>query len=217
MKRLSSAYSRQVFLNCPFDEQYRAIYEAIIFSILASGFVVRCAREREDSAEPRITKINDIIRASKFGIHDISRVELDTVNRLPRFNMPLELGLFLGAKAFASDPKQREKRCLILDVEPYRYQKFISDIAGQDIHAHHGDPDRALTETRQWLASVARHQLPGTKEIKTAYSAFRLELPGILSRLQLDRADLRYAEFLKIVLGWLQERAASSSQRAESH
>jgi hypothetical protein len=206
MKGLSKSYSRQVFLNCPFDEEYREVYEAIIFGILASGFVVRCAREREDSGEPRIAKINGIIRESKFGIHDISRVELDLVNQLPRFNMPLELGLFLGAKAFATEVKQRDKRCLILDVEPYRYQKFISDIAGQDIRAHHGDPLRALTETRQWLASVAKHHLPGTLEIKGDYSAFCRELPEILARLKLDRADLRYAEFLKIVQGWLQER-----------
>ncbi len=208
MKRLSKAYSRQVFLNCPFDEEFRPLYEAIIFGTLACGFVIRCAREREDSGEPRIAKINDIIRDSKFGIHDISRVELDPVNRLPRFNMPLELGLFLGAKAFSSDVKQRDKRCLILDIESYRYQKFISDIAGQDIRAHHGDPLRALTETRQWLASVAKHQLPGTLEIKNAYAAFGRELPEILASLGLDRSDLRYAEFLKIVLGWLQEQAS---------
>lgn len=122
-------------------------------------------------------------------------------------SVSLELGLFLGAKAFSAEDKQRDKRCLILDVEPYRYQKFISDIAGQDICAHHGDALRALTETRQWLASVTKRQLPGTLEIKNAYSAFGRELPEILARLKLDRADLRYAEFLKIVLGWLQERA----------
>jgi len=43
----------------------------------------------------------EIIRDSQFGIHDVSRVELDDANRLPRFNMPLELGLFLRAKALA--------------------------------------------------------------------------------------------------------------------
>ena len=51
----------------------------------------------------------------------------------PELSVSLELGLFLGAKAFSAEDKQRDKRCLILDVEPYRYQKFISDIAGQDI------------------------------------------------------------------------------------
>ena len=96
--KLSKAYARQVFLNCPFDDEYRPIYEAIIFAVIHCGFVIRCARERDDSGETRISKIVEIIRASQFGIHDISRVELDKSNGLPRFNMPLELGLFLGAK-----------------------------------------------------------------------------------------------------------------------
>lgn len=161
--KLSKAYARQVFLNCPFDEGYRPVYEAIIFAVIHCGFVIRCAREREDSGETRISKIVDIIRASQFGIHDISRVELDDANGLPRFNMPLELGLFLGAKAYASEPRQKARRCLILDRERYRYQKFISDIAGQDIRSHDGNPEKALILTRNWLATVSKRKLPGIR------------------------------------------------------
>ncbi len=152
--KTSKAYSRQVFLNCPFDDGYRPIYEAIIFAVLHCGFVIRCARERDDSGETRIGKIVEIIRESQFGIHDISRVECDEVNGLPRFNMPLELGLFLGAKSFSGEKQQKRKRCLILDSEPYRYQKFISDIAGQDIRSHGGVPLEALKQTRNcWRPS----------------------------------------------------------------
>lgn len=106
--KMSKAYSRQLFLNCPFDDAYRPIYEAIIFAVLHCGFVIRCARERDDSGETRIGKIVEIIRDSQFGIHDISRVEHDEVNGLPRFNMPLELGLFLGAKSFSDQPMQKK-------------------------------------------------------------------------------------------------------------
>lgn len=56
--------------------------------------------ETEDSGEERIRKIKRIIRECRYGIHDISRVELDAVHQLPRFNMPLELGLFLGAQEY---------------------------------------------------------------------------------------------------------------------
>ena len=56
--------------------------------------------------------------------------------------MPLELGLFLGAKRFGRG-EQKSKTCLILDVERYRYQKFISDISGQDIAAHCGEVGKA--------------------------------------------------------------------------
>ena len=84
--------------------------------------------------------------------------------------MPLELGLFLGAKAYSSEPKQKARRCLILDTEPYRYQKFVSDIAGQDIRAHEGGPRKALILTRNWLATVCKRKLPGPSELERLYA-----------------------------------------------
>ncbi|MEO1034443.1 MAG: hypothetical protein AAFX44_02670 [Pseudomonadota bacterium] len=68
---------------------------------------------------------------------------MDNENGLPRFNMPLELGVFVGAKRFG-DSAQKNKKTLILDREPYRYQEFISDIAGQDIKSHDADPAQAI-------------------------------------------------------------------------
>jgi hypothetical protein len=53
--------------------------------------------EAYDSGDVRIEKILDIIDQCKLGIHDISRTELNE-HSLPRFNMPLELGLFLGKR-----------------------------------------------------------------------------------------------------------------------
>lgn len=204
--KLSKAYARQVFLNCPFDDGYRPVYEAIIFAVIHCGFVVRCAREREDSGETRISKIVEIIRASQFGIHDISRVELDKANGLPRFNMPLELGLFLGAKSYSNEQKQKAKRCLILDTEPYRYQKFISDIAGQDIRSHEGRPEKALGLTRNWLATVSKRKLPGPAEMERLYAEFTNELPAILEKLSLRQDEVQFVEYVKVAMEWLRDR-----------
>src|SRR5689334_11199778 len=124
--------SRDVFLNTPFDPVFHPIFDAIVFAIIRSGFRPRCALEANDSSENRLTKIQSIIEQSRYGVHDLSRTESDGSPPLPRFNMPLELGLFLGAKRYGAPPQNR-KRALVLDVEPYRYQRFISDIAGQDI------------------------------------------------------------------------------------
>ena len=205
--KTSKAYSRQVFLNCPFDDGYRPIYEAIIFAVLHCGFVIRCARERDDSGETRIGKIVEIIRESQFGIHDISRVECDEKNGLPRFNMPLELGLFLGAKSFSGEKQQKRKRCMILDSEPYRYQKFISDIAGQDIRSHDGVPLEALKQTRNWLATVSNRTLPGSLETQRLYGDFQNDLPAILGKLGLPPEDVQFVEYVKVAMEWLKARA----------
>jgi hypothetical protein len=137
--------SDRVFVSCPFDKGYKPILDAIVFAITDLGFVARSAREQDDAGEFRLAKIQRIIEECKYGVHDLSAVTLDPENKLPRFNMPLELGLFLGCKRFGSKV-QRYKVSLIFDAKPYRYQKFISDIAGQDIHSHEGDVKTAIRE-----------------------------------------------------------------------
>src|SRR3954453_5436206 len=122
-------------------------------------------------------EVCDLVERCLYGVHDISFVTPDTSTGLPRFNMPLELGLFLGCKRFGP-AAQRRKACLILDTERYRFQKYISDIAGQDIHRHDDDPERAIIELRDWLCAASkRKMLPGGRAIVDRYRRFRAELP----------------------------------------
>ncbi len=151
----SPQYASSVFINCPFDGEYLPIFRAIVFTVSVCGFVPRCSLEHDDASQVRLEKIYRLIGSSTFGIHDISRTELDGENQLPRFNMPLELGFFLGAKQFGSG-RHRSKRCLILDRDRYRFQKFISDIAGQDIKAHGDSPEMVIRTVRDWLRSAAK-------------------------------------------------------------
>jgi hypothetical protein len=65
------------------------------------GFSARCTLEFDDASELRLDKIMRIIEQCAYGIHDISAVGLSAGTNLPRFNMPLELGLYLGCKRFA--------------------------------------------------------------------------------------------------------------------
>src|SRR5436309_3664590 len=111
-----------VFLNVPFDADYRPLFEALVFAVTDCAFVPRCALEASDGGHVRVEKIAHIITACNFGVHDISRTELDKKSRLPRFNMPFELGLFLGAKRFGTG-RQKRKSTLILDRERYRFQQ----------------------------------------------------------------------------------------------
>jgi len=88
----SNEFDVGVFINCPFDQAYLKIFHSIVFVVIHCGFRARCAQEIDDGGEVRIEKIASIIASCRFGIHDLSRTELDRLNRLPRFNMPLELG-----------------------------------------------------------------------------------------------------------------------------
>lgn len=199
-----------VFLNCPFDEDYRPIFEALVFASFDCGYVPRCALEADDGGQVRVEKIIAIIRSCRLGVHDISRTELDAANRLPRFNMPFELGLFVGA-ARLGDAAQRRKICLVLDRERYRFQKFISDIAGQDIREHGDDPARAIAQLRSWFATLPRRDmLPGGAAIARRYTLFRAELPAILAKMGLEPAEMVFADYTNLVSTWLLERPRSA-------
>lgn len=156
----------------------------------------------DDGGQTRIDKLFNIIEQCRYGIHDLSRTELDAIHNLPRFNMPLELGLFLGAKHYGDDT-QKPKRALILDVEQYRYQRFISDLAGMDIHEHGGDPVRAVRETRNWLANVSRRKLDSADRVARLYQNFAAALPDIAHRLEFEPDDIPYVDYERIVLGWI--------------
>src|SRR5262245_2449314 len=96
------AYDACVFLNVPFDPSYEPFLRALAFTVHDCGFIARCAREIDNGGQVRVEKIYDLMSQSKYGIHDISRTSLDRSHRLPRFNMPLELGIFLGAIRFGT-------------------------------------------------------------------------------------------------------------------
>ncbi|HEX6088341.1 MAG TPA: hypothetical protein VF266_27670 [Thermoanaerobaculia bacterium] len=198
---------RHVFINCPFDRRYRPLQRALLFAVHDCGFQARSALEVEDSGEARVQKIVRIIGESALGIHDISRVELDGTSNLPRFNMPLELGLFLGAKAYGGD-EQRGKRALILDSEPYRYQKYCSDIAGQDIQAHGNKPHVAIELVRNWLSTTRAAQgtvIPSGSVIAKRYRLYQAKLPALCTKLHLDPRRLTFLDDIALVNSWLKE------------
>lgn len=142
----------------------------------------------DDAAETRIEKLYRIIAESRYSIHDLSRTELDIVNHLPRFNMPLELGIFLGAKRFGDDD-QALKRCMILDTQQYRSQMFISDLAGMDIKAHGGDPRSMVQHVRDFLLTVSRRKtIPPTVELLDSYDRFIIALPALAAAAGLNPA-----------------------------
>jgi hypothetical protein len=208
---VAESSSRDVFINCPFDDEFAEGFRALVFAVLACGFRPRCAREMDDGAETRIDKLYRIVEQSRFGIHDLSRTELDPVNQLPRFNMPLELGIFLGARRFGSEA-QKKKRALVLDTHPYRYQRFISDLAGIDPTPHGGDPREMVRCTRNWLVTVSkRTTIPSPASLMTCYDGFVAGLATIADQAGLDPLRIAYPDFQRLAAAWIEQQRASGS------
>lgn len=196
-----------VFINCPFDSEYAPLFDAMVFAVYKCNFLPRCAKEVDDSSENRLDKIVRIIDESRLGIHDISRTELDEKTGLPRFNMPFELGLFLGARKLGGR-KHRLKTGLVLDREPYRYQSFISDLAGQDIKAHQNNPRTLIIAVRDWLNAV-RSDIPSGSLIWDEYEEFQSTLPELCQELNLVEGELTFVDYTRLIYGWLERHEES--------
>ena len=192
-------YDKNVFINCPFDEDYKPIFNAILFTVHRCGFVLRCSKEFGESSTIRIQNIIGLIEESKYSIHDLSRVS--TMGDLPRFNMPLELGVCIGAIAFGQK-NQKLKKYLILEKDRYRFQQFISDLSGQDIQNHNNDYKDAMRAIRNWLSALTKEAVPSPSIIVKEYDDFLTSLPD-LCKPELLPDELTFQEFTSLVISWL--------------
>ncbi|MSP03073.1 MAG: hypothetical protein EXR07_18800 [Acetobacteraceae bacterium] len=185
------------------------MFDAIVFAVLACRFVPHAALEIADAGKLRIGIIKTLIRDCRLSIHDISRIELSD-NGLPRFNMPLELGLWLGAAHFGGK-MHRRKECLILESERFRYQQFLSDIGGQDTYAHGNNTGTAITRVRDFLlAARLEHDPipPGGPFLSRHFDDFQSALPAICESEKLDLSELHFIDHVRLTSRWLIESGA---------
>lgn len=145
-------FEKNVFVNCPFDDDYKALLRPLLFTLVYHGLKPRIATERHESGEQRINKIIGLIEDSKFAIHDLSRLKATKKGEMFRLNMPYELGIDVGCRRFGRPPLD-SKRYLVLAAERYAYQAAISDISGSDISVHNNDPVQIVKVVRAWVAN----------------------------------------------------------------
>lgn len=200
------AFEQNVFVNCPFDNDFKPLLRALVFELIYLGFTPKLSQTLSSSAI-RVDQIKNLIKICKFGIHDLSRSKAMAVGELPRFNMPYELGLDIGALEYGSR-KLKTKRILILETERFHYQKVISDIAGQDIENHNDDPKTLITKVRNWFSvNFPEETIVGQSVIWIAYNQFIDDLNTNLSATYTEDEieEMPIGDFIKFANDWIRE------------
>ena len=156
----------------------------------------------------RFDKLRRLIADSDHGIHDLSRIENSDAG-LPRFNMPFELGLYLGANRFGG-PVQRKKTALIMVTEPFRLPVFLSDLSGNDPQAHYGRVDDVIRIVRKYLhARPEGRPLPGATRMLAEFNRFKSALPKLAHELQLELHEIdpyrEYRVYLDVLVEFLRQ------------
>lgn len=195
---MATAYNDSVFINCPFDDAYTPLLQAIVYSVYRCGFIPQSALGADDATDNRLDKIIRYIKNCRYGIHDLSRIELN-VSGFPRFNMPFELGIYFGAKKLGTK-QQRNKSALVFERVKYTYQQYISDLNGIDTKAHSDDPLIVIRQIRNWLATESRRTtIPGPAKLIADFQDFIANYPAVADAAGLDPAAMPFNDFCLIV------------------
>lgn len=142
--------NKNVFINCPYDDDYKDMMYIIIFLVAKFGCIPLLAAVNAESID-RMTKILALIKDSSIGIHDISRMEHTVDKPIARFNMPFELGIDYAHKYYCQDGN---KKLLILQQKQFLSKKALSDLSGVDIEAHNNKNGELVKIIRSFFCSI---------------------------------------------------------------
>jgi hypothetical protein len=146
-----------VFLNVPYDEEFKSLYIAYIVGLYQLGLVPHLASEIP-GGDRRLNRIFGLIKSCRYSIHDLSRIELSAAPLIvPRFNMPLELGMTI---TWANLHPSRHT-WFVWESEPYRLQRSASDLNGTDPYIHNGTPEGVLRELSNAFRRDRMPSVPG--------------------------------------------------------
>jgi hypothetical protein len=61
VEKVEADFKSNVFINCPFDEDYLPLLRPLLFTVVYLGFNPRIASERSDSAENRLYRSGSLM------------------------------------------------------------------------------------------------------------------------------------------------------------
>lgn len=207
-KQTNDRFDQNVFINCPFDDEYYFLLRPLLFTIIYLSFNPRITSERSDSGELRINKICELIKQSKYSIHDLSRIRAKKKNEFYRLNMPFELGIEYGCRHFATD-QLRDKKCLILETAKYDYMKGLSDLSGVDIKSHNNDPAEIVFAVRNWFyETVGLRNVDSSTKIWYNFNQFAWDFYKLRESEGFSKKDLDMMppiEYMDFIEDWVKQ------------
>jgi hypothetical protein len=174
-KKPQSRTDDSVFLNVPYDSLFVQPFLAYICGVCAFGLIPRATLELQGGMR-RLDRIVSLIESCRYSIHDMSRVELDSIPPpTPRFNMPFELGL----SVLHADWNPTAHTWFLFESVNWRIQKSLSDLNGTDPYIHGASVEGVFRELAK--AFVRADRQPSVKQMQFLYDTLTPVMPGILA------------------------------------
>jgi hypothetical protein len=171
-----------VFVNVPFDSEYERLFLALIAGLTCLGLNPKCVLEIT-ATNVRLRRLTELIARCPFSLHDLSRVQASRIGRfrIPRFNMPFELGL---AAAISELADATEHQWSILETVRHRAWQSLSDVSGYDVAIHNGRAEGMFYVLLDIFGNLPQPPHPTIASMRSVYRELRRYgngLPGIYS------------------------------------
>ena len=135
----------KIFINCPYDDDYKQFFFALIYICEFFGYDPIFAACDESSSD-RMENIVNCIKESRYSIHDISKIN----EKNPRYNMPFELGMYY----MHIRETDSTKKMLILEGEKNKSDITLSDLSGSEIKCHNNDLEGVFRCVRPFFVQL---------------------------------------------------------------
>lgn len=186
-----------IFINCPFDEEYQPLLRALLFAVCYYGLEPKIASTDLDSKSDRLKRIIELMKASRYSIHDLSRMKAKRKGEYYRMNMPFELGLDYGLCG-------ENKLFLIFENNPYRLKIALSDVNGWDVRPHNDKEEDIIMEFRKWYVAANPHLGKKQKTFSSSriwydYNIFQVGFEDFKNANGLKDREISVAEYIDYV------------------
>lgn len=191
-------FENNIFINCPFDKiRIDAILKPMIFCLVYYNFKPQLSLKVKDSGRPRIETIVNMMKGSRYSIHDLSLLSVSNPNDFARMNMPYELGIDYGLRVSGNQGLD-EKRFLILGSKKYDYMKAISDLNGFDIDYHEDNTQKVFYCIREWIDSIRSTEILPSLKLYYKFMDFNAWLYDKLKHMHGEEVAFDYLNEMRI-------------------
>ena len=170
----------------------------MLFTLVYLGLEPQMA-QTTDSGAARMDRILNLIKKSKYSIHDLSLIIAKEAGEIARFNMPFELGLDMGIRSASKRSRFSTKQNLIIEQVKFRYQKGLSDLSGSDTEVYHKKPEKLVLVIRNWFAKILHPKQPSGSSIWEEYNEFLNYFEEYTADEGFDKEDLNTLPFNELV------------------
>lgn len=186
-----------IFINCPFDEEYQPLLRALLFAVCYYGLEPKIASTDLDSKSDRLKRIIELMKATRYSIHDLSRMKAKRKGEYYRMNMPFELGLDYGLCG-------EDKLFLIFENNPYRLKIALSDVNGWDVRPHNDKEEDIIMEFRKWYVAANPHLSKRQKSFSSSriwydFNIFQVGFEDFKNANGLKDREMSVAEYIDYV------------------